>query len=318
MQLHRPKTLPSPPVWFGLYMPQLRMSWERMLERVLAAEVAGFDSVWLMDHLAVPMTPDVDVYEGWTVASALAARTETIRLGHLVLADPFRHPAVLAKMAATLDLISHGRLELGLGWGSVPEELERYGFGMASARERADRMRETLEILALMFRGEPFGYDGTHYTLRQAIGRPVPAQEQIPIHIGGGGAHLTMPLVAKYADWWNCPGYALGRLDELRLLAGNARVSAQHPIGLAPDHASRAEVIETTHRRFGQWGGVIAGTADEVAAALIDDIERGIKGFVLQFWDFATPETIDRFMQTVAPTVRGDAEHQGDRDETSA
>ena len=96
------------------------MSFERIVERTLAAEAAGFDSVWLMDHLAAPMAPEVDTLEGWTVASALAARTSTIRIGHLVLCDPFRHPALLAKMAASLDVISDGRLELGLGWGSVP------------------------------------------------------------------------------------------------------------------------------------------------------------------------------------------------------
>ncbi len=86
--------------WFGLYLPQLRMSFDRILERTLAAEAAGFDSVWLMDHFAAPMAPEVDTFEGWTIATALAARTSTIRIGHLVLCDPFRHPALLAKMAA--------------------------------------------------------------------------------------------------------------------------------------------------------------------------------------------------------------------------
>ena len=110
--------------WFGLYLPQLRMSFDRVLERTLAAEAAGFDSVWLMDHLTAPAAPEVDTLEGWTVASALAARTSKIRIGHLVLCDPFRHAVLLAKMAATLDVISGGRLDLGIGWGSVPAELE--------------------------------------------------------------------------------------------------------------------------------------------------------------------------------------------------
>src|SRR5882757_9615416 len=108
--------------WFGLYLPQLRMSFDRIVERTLAAEAAGFDSVWLMDHLVAPRAPEVDTFEGWTIATALAARTSTIRIGHLVLCDPFRHPVLLAKMAATFDVISNGRLELGIGWGSVPDE----------------------------------------------------------------------------------------------------------------------------------------------------------------------------------------------------
>jgi alkanesulfonate monooxygenase SsuD/methylene tetrahydromethanopterin reductase-like flavin-dependent oxidoreductase (luciferase family) len=280
------------------------MPWARLLERAQAAEAAGFDSLWLMDHLAAPMAPEVDTLEGWTIASALAARTRRIRIGHLVLCDAFRPPAVLAKMAATLDVVSGGRLDLGIGWGSVPDELARYGITGDPPAIRAARMRETLQILDAMFRGEPFDHDGEHYTLRDAIGRPVPHQAHIPIHVGGGGPRLTMPLVREFADWWNCPGYALDRLDELRPLAGTARVSVQHPIGLAPDLATRAEVVATTARRFGSWGGVVAGTADEVASALRAEVERGVEGFVLQFWDFGTAETLDRFMREVAPAVR--------------
>ncbi|HEX5616526.1 MAG TPA: LLM class flavin-dependent oxidoreductase, partial [Acidimicrobiia bacterium] len=258
--------------WFGVYLPQVRIAWPRLLERTLVAEASGFHSVWLMDHLAAPLQRDIDTLEGWTTASALAARTNRIRIGHLVLCDPFRHPALLAKMAATLDVISNGRLELGIGWGSVPDELHTYGFGDDAPATRAARLRETLEVLALMFTGEPFDYDGAHHNLRGAIGRPTPTQRRIPVHIGGGGARLTMPLVRDFADWWNCPGYALDRFDELRPLAGSARVSVQHPIGLATDDRDRAEVVETVHRRFGAWGGVVAGTPSEVADTLAAEV----------------------------------------------
>jgi alkanesulfonate monooxygenase SsuD/methylene tetrahydromethanopterin reductase-like flavin-dependent oxidoreductase (luciferase family) len=266
-------------VWFGLYLPQVRMSFDSIVERTLAAEAAGFDSVWLMDHLAAPMAPEVDTLEGWTVASALAARTSTIRIGHLVLCDPFRHPALLAKMAASLDVISNGRLELGLGWGSVPQELDAYGFGGESPAMRAAKMQETLDILALMFAGEAFDYQGEHFTLRGATGRPIPVQPKIPVHIGGGGRQLTMPLVARYADWWNCPGYA-------------------------PTPAERDATVATVERRFGSWGGVVAGTVEEVATKLAAEVERGVDGFVLQFSDFGTPDTINCFMQEVATVVR--------------
>ena len=159
----------GPAPWFGVYLPQLRMGFEELCDRTLAAEAAGFDSVWLMDHLAAPLAPEIDTFEGWTVAAALAARTTRIRIGHLVLCDPFRHPAVLAKMAATLDVVSGGRLELGIGWGSVPDELRRYGFGDEPPARRAARLRETLEILAAMFTGEPFDHHGEHFDLQ--IGR---------------------------------------------------------------------------------------------------------------------------------------------------
>lgn len=294
-------------VWFGVFLPQLRMSFDTILERTLAAEAAGFDSVWLMDHLAAPAASDHDTLEGWMLASALAARTTSIRVGHLVTCAPFRHPALLAKMAATIDVLSGGRLDLGLGWGSVPAELHAYGLGDDKPAVRAARLRETCEILDLMFAGERFDYEGEHFRLEDAIGRPVPVQARIPVHIGGSGPKLTMPLVRDHADWWNCPCYAVDELDELRALAGDARVSVQHPIALVPDEPSRDEVLALAERRFGQWGGMIAGTANEVADALASEVERGAGGFVLQFTDFGTPDTVERFMRDVAPVVRAAA-----------
>ncbi len=290
--------------WFGLFLPQLRMTFGTILERTLAAEAAGFDSVWLIDHLAAPMAPEVDTFEGWTTAAALAARTSTIRIGHLVTCDPFRHPALLAKMAATVDSISGGRLELGIGWGSVPDELDAYGIGAAPAAERATRLRESLEVIDLMFSGERFDYHGAHHTLRGAIGRPIPVQTpHPPIHIGGAGARLTMPIVRDHADWWNCPSYAIDRLAELRPLAGTARISTQHPVALARTEAERADVVATGERRFGGWGGLVSGTATEVADQLAQEASSGVEGFVLQFTDFGRPETVEHFMAAVAPEL---------------
>jgi alkanesulfonate monooxygenase SsuD/methylene tetrahydromethanopterin reductase-like flavin-dependent oxidoreductase (luciferase family) len=291
-------------VWFGVFLPQLRMSFDTILERTLAAEAAGFDSVWLMDHLAAPAAPEWDTLEGWTLAAGLATRTSRVRLGHMVTCDPFRHPAVLAKMAATLDVLSNGRLELGLGWGSVDAELRTFGIHAGPASERAARLRETLEILPRMFAGEPFDYAGAHYRLEGAVGRPAPVQPRIPVHLGGAGPKLTMPLVREYANWWNCPSYATDRLAELRPLAGNARVSVQRPVGLATGVADRDEVAAVAHRRFGTWGGVVTGTSDEVVAALVADVEIGARGFVLQFHDFGTPQAFEQFMAEVAPAVR--------------
>ena len=220
--------------WFGLFLPQLRMDFDVILARTLAAEAAGFDSVWLMDHLAAPAAPAQDTLEGWTLAAALAVRTTTIRIGHLVTCDPFRHPAVLAKMAATVDVLSAGRLELGLGWGSVPDELATFGIGGGDAAERAARLAESIAVLDLMFAGDRFDFRGEHVTLTGAIGRPVPVQSpRPPLHIGGAGPRRTMPLVRAHADWWNCPCYAVDRFAELRMLAGGVRASVQRPVALA-------------------------------------------------------------------------------------
>jgi alkanesulfonate monooxygenase SsuD/methylene tetrahydromethanopterin reductase-like flavin-dependent oxidoreductase (luciferase family) len=291
--------------WFGLFLPQLRMPFATILERTLAAEAAGFDSVWLMDHLVAPAAPENDTLEGWTLAAALAVRTTTIRIGHLVTCDPFRHPAVLAKMAATVDVLSDGRLELGLGWGSVEHELETFGFGAGTPAARAARMRESITILDLMFVGEPFDHDGELHHLRGAIGRPRPVQlPRPPLHVGGAGPRLTMPIVRDHADWWNCPTYAVDRLAELRPLAGAARVSVQRPVALARESAARDETVAVGERRFGAWGGLVGGTATEVADALAGDVATGAEGFVLQFTDFGHPGTVEHFMTAVAPTLR--------------
>jgi alkanesulfonate monooxygenase SsuD/methylene tetrahydromethanopterin reductase-like flavin-dependent oxidoreductase (luciferase family) len=281
------------------------MPFPTILERTLAAEAAGFDSVWLMDHLVAPAAPEVDTFEGWTLAAALAARTTTIRIGHLVTCDPFRHPALLAKMAATVDAVSDGRLELGLGWGSVEAELGAFGIGAGSPRQRAARLAESIAVLDLMFAGERFDFAGEHFQLQGAIGRPRPVQApRPPLHLGGAGPQLTMPLVRAHADWWNCPSYAVERLDELLPFAGSARVSVQHPVALATTDASRDETVATGIRRFGSWGGLLTGTAPEIADALAAEAARGVEGFVIQLTDFGAPATVDHFMAAVAPTLR--------------
>ena len=289
---------------FGLYLPQLRMTINEIEEIVRGAESLGFHSVWFMDHLAPPARPDVDSLDGWTVAAALARRTERIRLGHLVLADPMRHPAVLAKMAATLDVITEGRFDLGLGWGSSPDELRRYGITSATPRDRALRMAETLEILGRMFTGQAFSFKGRHFTLDDAIGRPVPTFGHIPIHIGGSGPKLTMPIVRRYADWWNCPSYAADDLARLCPHAGSARISVQHPVGMATNRRRLDEVRDEANRRFGDWGGLICGTPQEVTRRFVDEAQLGAEMFIIQFSDFAAPGTLRLFAREVMPAVR--------------
>jgi alkanesulfonate monooxygenase SsuD/methylene tetrahydromethanopterin reductase-like flavin-dependent oxidoreductase (luciferase family) len=287
----------------GLYLPQARMDFATIEERVRAAEDAGFHSAWFMDHLAPPAARGLDLLDAWTVATAVLMRTTRLRVGHLVLCAEFRHPAMLAKMAASLDVISGGRLELGLGWGSVAAELVDYGFTDAGPAVRSERLGETLELLDLLWTGEPVDFEGKHWTLRGAVCRPRPVAGRVPIHLGGAGRRLTLPLVARRADWWNCPSTDMDRFEELRPLAGSARVSVQHPIGLAASSAQRDEVVELTRRRFGAWGGVIAGTPDEVAAALRRERAAGAELFICQFHDFGDPKTTRLFAREVLPAL---------------
>lgn len=293
-------------VQFGVFVPQFRFDVSEMQARAVAAEHAGFDSFWLMDHLYAPGGKPTGTLESWTLLTALACGTSSIRLGHLVGCNPLRHPAVLAKMAVTVDCISEGRVELGLGWGSVEAEFEMFGIPVGSRRERAEVLGESLEIFRKMCTGESFDYDGQHFRLRGAHGLPVPVQARIPVHIGGGGRQLTMPLVAKHADWWNCVGSARHRLDELAPLRGKARISAQYAVGFARTTDEVPEVAAATTRRMPKdgWGEPLVGTADMLIDQIQAERARGVELFVLRFHDFADPVTLARFGREVITPLR--------------
>jgi alkanesulfonate monooxygenase SsuD/methylene tetrahydromethanopterin reductase-like flavin-dependent oxidoreductase (luciferase family) len=285
-------------------MPQIALAWPELEARALRAEALGFHSLWLMDHLMAPGAEERDSLEAWTTATALAVRTERIRLGHLVLCNGFRHPALLAKMAATLDRVSNGRLELGLGWGSVPKELAAFGIGDEAPAVRSARLRESIEVLRLLFTGERVSYEGHFHRLTDAIARPTPVQSPLPIHVGGAGPKLTLPIVRDCADWWNCIATGVDRLPELLPQVGKARVSVQHPIALAESAATRDAERERAERRFAGWGGLVAGTADEVAHALAREARLGVELFICAFADGGRPETLERFAREVVPAVR--------------
>ena len=255
-----------------------------------------------MDHLSPPLLPASPMYDAFVTAAAVAAWTEQVRIGHMVLCGQFRHPALLAKMIVSLDHFSGGRFDLGIGWGSVPDELGRFGIGDEPPAVRAARLRETLEVVQALLTGEPVDYQGRFFQLENAQQQPTPVNGHIPILIGGAGRKLTMPLVRDFADWWNCPVYGVAELAELIPLAGNARLSVQRAIGLAPSSAARDEVVATAQRRFGDWA-LVAGTPDEVAAALNADRAMGAEQFVLQFTDFAAPDTLNLFASEVMPAV---------------
>ncbi len=290
------------PAQFSLFLPQMRMDMDTVKERVQTAEGCGFHKIDLMDHLAPPLMSAAPMYDAFVVASAVATWTERVRIGHMVLCGQFRHPSLLAKMIVSLDHLSGGRFDLGIGWGSVPDELGRFGIGDEPPAVRAARLRETLEVVGALLTGEPVNHQGRFFRLENAQQQPTPVNGHIPIVIGGSGRKLTMPLVRDFADWWNCPVYGMDELEELIPLAGNARLSVQRAIGLAPSSAVREQVLEVAQRRFGGWA-LVAGTPDEVAAGLQADRELGAEQYVLQFSDFGTPETLELFAAEVMPAI---------------
>ena len=283
---------------FVLYLPQMRMPLETMAERARCAEAAGFQGIGLMDHLAPPHAEAQPMTDAMVTAAWLLAHTKTLHVGHLVLCDAFRHPAVLAKQAVTLDHASGGRFELGLGWGSVPAEFERFGVMTTEAPVRIARMTETLEVLQLLWSGEVVDYRGEHHVLEGAQQAPTPLG-RIPLVIGGA-RKKTLALVAKYADWWNLPVPHVDRVDALRDQIGDAGISIQLQVTFIPSEAERAETTATAKRRFGD--APLIGNGEELRDAFAERIERGMGRFYVWFTDFAKPETIEAFgKQVIAP-----------------
>src|SRR5262245_1553434 len=287
----------------------MRMGLDVLVDKARAAESAGFGGIALMDHLAPPMAEDQPMHEAMITAAWLAAHTETLRVGHLVLCDSLRHPAVLAKQAVTIDHASGGRFELGIGWGSVPDELDAFGVGDTAPSARVRRLAESLEVMTALWSGESVDFEGEFHRVKGGRQQPAPLRK-IPLLIGGAGRR-TLALVARYADWWNLPIYALERLEELRPAAGDARVSIQQLVAFVADEAGRAGVTELAQRRFGVYGGgLIIGDAAQLVDHFTALHDRGVERFYTWFSDFADPETLAAFGADVIETL---APHGGAR-----
>jgi alkanesulfonate monooxygenase SsuD/methylene tetrahydromethanopterin reductase-like flavin-dependent oxidoreductase (luciferase family) len=277
---------------FHLFLPQMRLTLPQLVERAQAAEAAGFDGIAGMDHLAPPLADDQPMYEAMVTNTWLAAHTSTLTISSLVLCDSFRHPAMLAREAVSIDHASGGRYELGIGWGSVPTEFETFGTGSMEPRQRVQRLKETLEVLHALWAGETIDYDGEFHHLKAAFQAPGPLH-RIPIVIGGGGPK-TLQLVAKHADWWNLHVGILDRLEEMRPAAGDARVSIQQRVAFVPSEDARDDVIGLATKRFGTTG-VVSGTSPELVDQFAALADRGVERVYAWFTDFAKPETLEQF-----------------------
>ena len=294
----------------GVYLPQMGFSYSDVLHRAQRCEELGIDSLWLYDHLYGPGAPEYPSLEAWTLATALLSRTERIQVGHMVLCNQFRHPVVLAKMATTLDQISAGRLQLGIGSGSIEDEHDRVGLDWGTFAERSERLGETLEILHQSFADERIDFAGKHFAVRDMPIKPGPVrQPRPPIVVGGVGEKYTLPLVARYADVWNVPTYALGELEhKMSVLRGSAPTSAATPssivmsieavMALAPDDASLPAVQQLAEKRFGipafglHEGGLI-GTPPAIVDRLHELQDMGFGQIVLFTHDRGSDETLE-------------------------
>ncbi len=192
-------------VAFGIKTPPQHGPWADFLEVWRAADnMEIFESAWTMDHF-YPLTPPLDGthLESWTALAALAQATKRLRLGCMVNGMHYRHPAVTANAAVTLDHISGGRFNLGLGAGWFEPESIAYGIPLGTLKERFDRFDEGLEVITSLLTNEFTDFDGKYYQLTNARCEPKPVQARIPIVIGGKGPNRTLPAVARWADHWD-------------------------------------------------------------------------------------------------------------------
>lgn len=228
---------------FGLIVPQgWRMdlvgiadpveAYETMTRVAQVAEEVGFDSIWLFDHFhTVPQPTQEVTFECWTSTAALARDTKRVRIGQMVTCNGYRNPALLAKMASTVDVLSHGRLELGIGAGWYEHEYRAYGYEYPDAPTRLRYLREAVQVILKMWTEEEAVFEGKYYQVRGAINQPEGAQKpHIPLLIGGGGEKVTLKLVAQYGDACN-----VGHLDN-EGLAHKFEVIRQHCANVGRDY----------------------------------------------------------------------------------
>ena len=257
---------------FAIKTSPQHTTWPDMLDVWQAADdIDLFESAWTFDHFyPIFSDPTGPCMEGWTVTTALAQATRRLRVGLMVTGNVYRHPAVLANMAATVDIVSDGRLELGLGAGWNEEECGAYGIELGSLRERFDRFDEAVEVIVSLLTKQNTTFDGAYFHLHEAWCEPKPVQKpHPPIVIGGTGERRTLRTAARWAQHWNYPGGTVEMWQRKRdVLHEHCAVIGRNP----------AEIVTSVHLRLSPDGDV--GALAEDAARWRDaGMDIGIVAF---------------------------------------
>jgi alkanesulfonate monooxygenase SsuD/methylene tetrahydromethanopterin reductase-like flavin-dependent oxidoreductase (luciferase family) len=278
---------------FGICTDQ-NLPWPTLAERWRVLEEMGFDSLWDCDHLIQPSRPNGPYFEGWTLLAALAAVTKRARIGVLVSSNTFRHPALLAKEAVTVDHISSGRLDLGLGAGWYRPEHEKFGIEFQETRELVGRFREAVELIDRLLRQEITSYDGRYYQLHEAPMRPGPVQQPRPPLVLGAKGPRMLEIVARFADTWNSSGTVEELAQRNRIL--DEKCAA---IGRDPN--------EITRSLYG-WAAIMPDDPWESTEAFQDVIgryqEAGINEFIIDQPPDAEWPVMERVAAEIIPALR--------------
>ena len=294
--------------------------YETMSRCANEAERAGFDAVWVYDHFHTVPTPQLEsVFECWTSMAALARDTKTIRLGQMVTCNGYRPPSLLTKMASCVDVMSHGRLILGIGAGWYDHEYRAYGYEYPETPERLRMLREALQVIKAMWTQDQADFEGQHYRLRGAINEPKPVQKpHPPIWIGGAGEKVTLKLVAQYGDACNFNA-------DVETVRHKLEVLRQHCETVGRDYDSVLKTIEfytilgdgrevdrvvaDTARRTGKDESFVRswhplhGTAERIAEIIHEYAEVGIQYFIVNLPNAFEGGVISRFAEEIFPRL---------------
>ena len=263
-----------------------------------AAEEAGFTSLWVMDHcLQIPQVGREweDMLESYTTLGYLAGVTERIRLGTLVTGITYRNIAHLAKIVATLDVVSGGRAMCGLGAAWFEREHRLYGWEFPPLRERLDRLEDALQLLPLMWGPGSPRFAGRTIVVEEATCYPRPLQDRIPILVGGSGEKRTLRLVARYADACNLVGDADRVRHKLAVLHEHCAAEGRDPAAITVTHLGAARVVDSAESRDGQG----AATAEEHVGRYRELAEAGVQTAIVGLSDAEGPESVGRFAEVI-------------------
>jgi F420-dependent oxidoreductase-like protein len=316
-------------VKFGTFVPQgWRMDlveiddpieqYEAMTQVGLAAEKAGYDSIWVFDHFHTVPTPEIETcFEAWTVTAGLARDTKHIRIGQMVTCNGYRNPALLAKIASTVDVMSHGRAICGLGAGWYEHEWRAYGYGFPETRDRMRAFREAVEVVIRMWTDEKATFHGEYYSIDGAINEPKGVQRpHMPLWLGGGGEKITLKLVARWADGCNVGGgnpdvvrQKLAVLREHCAALGRDYNTITRSTGLTlflledgadPEKATAQARGATSFEEFSR--GTFVGTTAQVIERVTQLADAGADYIITSFPRVAYDHTmLDRFAAEVIP-----------------
>jgi F420-dependent oxidoreductase-like protein len=312
---------------FGVFMPQgwkMELAdvegdaekWNVAVDVALRAEQLGFHSIWVYDHFHnVPRPAHEAVFECWTTMAAISQRTSRIRLGQMVGCNSYRNPGLLAKITSTLDVISGGRLEWGIGAGWYENEYRGYGFEFPKPKDRIGMLRESVEIVKSMWTNAETTYDGKYYKTVRANCDPKPLQKPTPpVWIGGGGEQLTLRVVAEHADCSNFGGKPDEWAHKREILKGHCaavgRDEAEIRKTWSPEVFIRSTEKELAERtKGGLWGDSVenwrdnnlVGTPEQVAEKVATYVSLGCSGFIPWCADYPDTETMELLATKVMP-----------------